>query len=586
MTAPTVVDQEFVVHLFAPLRGPGAPAAYRRTHALWRSCRDVLGMSLPVDGAGLPDRMPRDLAELPADGPVAAQEDPGRDRQSLLRVMGGVLHLSVLFAAPRGAADRAGGTGVTGDTGWTRSERLWAATAARAAEGADAAAAVPGLTDAAAVPGASVPADVMLGEARLYLAKVPGAGPVAADPELARGLAPLLGAGPGPKTPDTPDWWSWGTGVTGGLALWEPTRRQEPAPLRRFLVLAPETGDARLSAWLWSDGGTAAPPFARHLVNAAKVRHQVRLWEAAQRPRSRTERFDEVFARLREITAAAAFGEGKDGAAENNDAAEDAAEEYLARLRAGHAELVAVVGDLRDMRGAVEAARDNMVRALGRSLPPPGGHDPVNDDLALADWFMDQLDADVRTVEASRERAAELRALATEAVDRLPARRPAPDPAPAPLPVPATMSVPVPVPAPAVRTGTGGPASPRRNVFVVHGRDGALRTAVFDFLRALDLRPLEWESLVRTTGSTAPFLGDVVAQAPAQAQAALVILSPDDVVHLHPELHTDNEHDYETAPTLQPRPNVLLELGMVLTAYPERTVILEIGRLRPISRIT
>ncbi|MFH9083761.1 TIR domain-containing protein [Streptomyces sp. NPDC017673] len=143
---------------------------------------------------------------------------------------------------------------------------------------------------------------------------------------------------------------------------------------------------------------------------------------------------------------------------------------------------------------------------------------------------------------------------------------------------------------PAAAHGTGpehdGPAPDRRrNVFVVHGRDEEARLRMFDLLRLLDLRPLEWEDLVNATGKTAPFLGEVVAGAPELAQAALVLLTPDDVVQLHPDLRGRNEPPYETEPTGQPRPNVLIELGMVLMAYPERTLMVEIGQLRPIADI-
>lgn len=122
-----------------------------------------------------------------------------------------------------------------------------------------------------------------------------------------------------------------------------------------------------------------------------------------------------------------------------------------------------------------------------------------------------------------------------------------------------------------------------RHVFVVHGRDEQARQVMFDLLRKLDLKPLEWEPLVRAAGGGSPYLGDVVASAPSLAQAALVLLTPDDVVRLHPELHAPREHGYEVTQTCQPRPNVLLELGMVLMAYPERTVIVEFGDLRPIA---
>ncbi|MER5436188.1 TIR domain-containing protein [Streptomyces sp. NPDC002588] len=154
-----------------------------------------------------------------------------------------------------------------------------------------------------------------------------------------------------------------------------------------------------------------------------------------------------------------------------------------------------------------------------------------------------------------------------------------------------STNVPAPAPTPApVPDGSGGPQggpSPdvSRNVFVVHGRDEEVRMKMFDLLRLLDLHPLEWEDLVRATGRTAPFLGEVVAAAPAQAQAALVLLTPDDVVQLHPDLRGANEPPYETEPTGQPRPNVLIELGMVLMAYPERTLMVEVGALRTISDI-
>ena len=121
----------------------------------------------------------------------------------------------------------------------------------------------------------------------------------------------------------------------------------------------------------------------------------------------------------------------------------------------------------------------------------------------------------------------------------------------------------------------------RRSVFVVHGRDEEVRAAMFGLLRRLDLRPLEWERLVRSTGGTAPFLGEVIEKALSQAQAALVLLTPDDVAKLHPHLLGDNEPSYETQLTGQPRQNVLIELGMALMAYPERTIIVEVGQVRP-----
>jgi predicted nucleotide-binding protein len=132
--------------------------------------------------------------------------------------------------------------------------------------------------------------------------------------------------------------------------------------------------------------------------------------------------------------------------------------------------------------------------------------------------------------------------------------------------------------------GRAREADRSRSVFVVYGRDEQARLAIFRLLRDLDLRPLEWEPLVRGgKGGITPFLGQVVADAPSQAQAAVVILTPDDEVMLHQELRHPHEDQFELHPAMQARPNVLIELGIVLAVYPENTIIVEFGDMRPIA---
>ncbi|GIJ43652.1 hypothetical protein Val02_05380 [Virgisporangium aliadipatigenens] len=121
------------------------------------------------------------------------------------------------------------------------------------------------------------------------------------------------------------------------------------------------------------------------------------------------------------------------------------------------------------------------------------------------------------------------------------------------------------------------------DVFVIHGRDEEARRAIFGLLRAIGLRPLEWEAAVGQTGSAAPFLGAVVDTAFRKIQAAVAILTPDDVAFMHPAMRSTDEPDYEMRPTGQARPNVLFELGMAMALHPERTVIIEIGQLRPFA---
>jgi predicted nucleotide-binding protein len=119
-----------------------------------------------------------------------------------------------------------------------------------------------------------------------------------------------------------------------------------------------------------------------------------------------------------------------------------------------------------------------------------------------------------------------------------------------------------------------------RTVFVIYGRDLEARDAIFEFLRALGLKPQEWEHLVRATGKGAPSLAEVVTRAVREAQAVVALLTPDDVVRLHPELRDASDTDAERSTACQARPNVFLELGMALAALSDHTIILEAGAMR------
>jgi predicted nucleotide-binding protein len=122
-----------------------------------------------------------------------------------------------------------------------------------------------------------------------------------------------------------------------------------------------------------------------------------------------------------------------------------------------------------------------------------------------------------------------------------------------------------------------------RTVMVVHGRDLGIRDAMFAFLRALDLAPLEWSQLVRLTGEGSPYVGRVLQRAFEVAQAAVVIFSPDDETRLAERLWRDDEDDDEKDLRAQARPNVFFEAGLAFGRFPEKTVLVEVGRLRPAS---
>jgi hypothetical protein len=105
-----------------------------------------------------------------------------------------------------------------------------------------------------------------------------------------------------------------------------------------------------------------------------------------------------------------------------------------------------------------------------------------------------------------------------------------------------------------------------REVFLIHGMDEQARDAVARLLRAVDLRPLDWEELISRTGDPAPYAGRVLEQAFADNQAAIVLFTPDD-----------------TRPAGDGRPNVLFRAGMAMALQPDRTIVVELGDVQSIG---
>jgi hypothetical protein len=123
-----------------------------------------------------------------------------------------------------------------------------------------------------------------------------------------------------------------------------------------------------------------------------------------------------------------------------------------------------------------------------------------------------------------------------------------------------------------------------RSVFVVHGRNGLLRDAMFTFLRSIDLSPMEWTRAVELTGEGSPYIGQVLDTAFDNATAIVVLMTPDEVAYLRPELGNGDD-DRETLPATQARPNVLFEAGMAMGRDPKRTVLVEVGDVRSFSDV-
>lgn len=149
-----------------------------------------------------------------------------------------------------------------------------------------------------------------------------------------------------------------------------------------------------------------------------------------------------------------------------------------------------------------------------------------------------------------------------------------PEDAPRPAPAPARKS-----------TAKKGRRTKGKTIFVVHGRDQALRESMFALLRALQLEPLEWDQAIRAARRGAnPFVGDVIDRVMDQAQAVLVLFSPDDLVQLKEQFIGIGDRD-EGKPQGQARPNVIFEAGLAMGRHQEKTLFVQVGDVKPFSDI-
>lgn len=519
-----LLDQQFVAHLFTPAAGLNAPAAWQAIGEIWRGCEVLFGLSAPIAETGLPSDLPDPAALATAVGvggevALAARGRPGATGQALLRLQHDVLVLSVGLTEDAAPPPSQGAA----PRWWRNTDFQWSLLADRHAA-------------------------ACLGEARLFLTRADADAQVrTADQSLYAELAALLPVAPGAA--------SAGVAFPGGFTLWEVGRWPDDRASRRLLVAIAPDADPAASNWAWSPNRTPAiPPLARYLLHAAKLRYEARVVARDSQARLLAESLNALSADVRR---------SRDPGA-------------LALLRRRQMDAVMLRADLLAVHRTVEIAAENLRRAFGLFGPGepeaiPGS--PFADDAGVAQSIAERVDDELGYLAIASERAAGVES-------RFPAgtAQPASQPESAVGTSPAGEPAAAPGPA-----ATAGPDIERRNVFVVYGRDEEARSAVFTFLRALGLNPLEWEELVQATGKMGPFLSETVRIGLDRATAVVVLLTPDDVVHLHPDLHDATDGIAETGDSLQARPNVLLELGMAMAAKPDQTLILIAGQLRAVT---
>jgi predicted nucleotide-binding protein len=131
------------------------------------------------------------------------------------------------------------------------------------------------------------------------------------------------------------------------------------------------------------------------------------------------------------------------------------------------------------------------------------------------------------------------------------------------------------------------PKTKENTVFVVHGRDSKLRDAMYEFLGAIGIKAQEWGHAIRAARGKGgnPYVNDAVIKIMDQAQAIVVILSPDDEVKLKSQFVTRGERATEAKVRGQARPNVIFETGIAIGAHHKKTVIVQTGEVKPFTDI-
>lgn len=127
-----------------------------------------------------------------------------------------------------------------------------------------------------------------------------------------------------------------------------------------------------------------------------------------------------------------------------------------------------------------------------------------------------------------------------------------------------------------VQEGNQSSPNPTR-VFIVYGRNTEAQQAMVLFLRALNLRPLDFDEVRNSIGGS-PFVGKIIEKGLREAQAIVVLFTPDEFASLRPGLIHSYDPDHEKG-RWQARPNVILEAGMALALAEPRTILVVLGNV-------
>jgi hypothetical protein len=197
------------------------------------------------------------------------------------------------------------------------------------------------------------------------------------------------------------DCWEPPFRTVDGFTLWE---WQDTTAPRVYAAVSPREASDDLSRGLWWQGARELPPFARYLLNAAKLTYEGRVYDAfrgavADRARSVDSHLDELL----ELHKRAGL------ASRTSTPRVQAAQQKLAEAQVDVADLAIDLTRLRSLERTVSIARHN----LGLTAPQAAAGQPASAaqmferDQALATWLESQVEQDIGYAEAVVARARE-----------------------------------------------------------------------------------------------------------------------------------------------------------------------------------
>ncbi|GAA1866831.1 CATRA conflict system CASPASE/TPR repeat-associated protein [Actinomadura bangladeshensis] len=352
--------EALVAHVFVAAEGSTGDEDRRYLRGVWRACDEVLGMTDGV--AGLDADPPAGWdGTAAASGVLAARTRPGSGvQQAILRRERDVFCLSVILEP-----DPSEGIG------WAELDARWSRALAAPTRGT-------------------------VGTARIFVARL---GADATD----RARAGELVAGVPVEEGAAALWPERGIAVPEGFMVWEASAPDDRRVERRLVVIARRDGEHDLSDWTWIGPGAVLPPLAGYLLNAARLRFELRIWDDGEGTRRLREDTDTVVGRLLgTVTASAGRGHGE---AELIDASRE-----LVSLQTRAMGLADRTARLREMARTVAIAAANLA-AFGGGTQLGG---LFADDRALAEWFGRRLDDETAYLDAASQRAGQVGALADQ----------------------------------------------------------------------------------------------------------------------------------------------------------------------------